>query len=112
MQEVDQGNEQVSSSAMGFKGFLYGKVGLTKEARSILSYLNEVNKRSYVPPAAFAYVYIGLGEYDEALDWLEKAYEERDVSIVWIKANKWMFDYISAEPRFQSLLDDMNFPDF
>jgi hypothetical protein len=51
-----------------------------------------------------------LGEKEKALDWLEKAYEKRDGSLVEIKMDpKW--GPLRRESRFQDLLKRMKFPD-
>jgi tetratricopeptide (TPR) repeat protein len=57
--------------------YIYGVRGQKEEARKILQQLMLFSKENAVPPANFAMVYIGLGEKDRALEWLEKAYQER-----------------------------------
>jgi len=57
----------------------------------------------------FADAYLGLGERDQALTWLERAYEDRDEEMVFIKADpRW--DVLRTEPRIEALLRRMNFP--
>ena len=46
-------------------------------AQEILNGLIETSKEEYVPSIAFAHIYIGLGDNDNAISWLEKAYEEQ-----------------------------------
>jgi hypothetical protein len=53
--------------------------------------------------------YVGLGETDQALTWLERAYEEHDEGMVYIKAYPG-FDALRSEARFQALVQRMNFP--
>ena len=53
--------------------------------------------------------YAALGEKDEAMAWLERAYEERDQWMVYIKAYPG-WDALRSEPRFQALVRSMNFP--
>jgi hypothetical protein len=55
-------------------------------------------------------VYRGLGETNLALDWLERAYEERDPWMPWIKVDP-TSDPIRSHPRYQDLLRRMNFPE-
>jgi TolB-like protein/predicted Ser/Thr protein kinase len=52
--------------------------------------------------------YIRAGDYEEAIEWLEKAYEEHDPGIAYIG----MFggDRLRPYPRFQDLLRKMNLP--
>jgi len=58
---------------------------------------------------ALANIYIGLGEHEEALRWLEAAFEERDIFLVWLK-EFWIYDSLRSDPRFQDILDRMDFP--
>ncbi len=47
---------------------------------------------------------------EQALDWLEKAYEERNWYLVFINVDP-TFDPLRDNPRFQQLLRRMNFPE-
>jgi len=53
--------------------------------------------------------YALAGDRVHALDWLEKAYAERDPGMPFISCNP-IFDPLRAEPRFQALLRRMNLP--
>jgi tetratricopeptide (TPR) repeat protein len=57
-----------------------------------------------------AQVYATLGEADEALGWLERAYEERDPLMIILKAHP-AFDPLRSDPRFQDLLRRIGFPE-
>ena len=48
-------------------------------------------------------LHLGLGEEDQALDWLEKCYEEQDGACWGLKINP-LYDPLQTEPRFQALL--------
>jgi serine/threonine-protein kinase len=77
--------------------------GQRAEAHKVLDELKRMSKQRYVPPYNIAAVYAGLGEKEQVLDWLEKAYEERDVRLVFLKIDpKW--DGLRTEPRFNDLL--------
>ena len=65
--------------------------------------LEDLSKQRYVSPANRASVYLGLGENEKALDWLEKAYEDRDPIFWWINGDQ-LYDSVRNEPRFQVLL--------
>ena len=58
----------------------------------------------YVSPAKTATIYAVLGDKRTALDLLEKAYEDRDTNLVWIKVDH-NYDSLRSEPRFIELLE-------
>jgi hypothetical protein len=56
---------------------------------------------------SFAVIYNGLGEREEALNYLEKSFEEREAQISFIKIDtRW--DEFRAEPRFVEIVKQMN----
>ena len=66
------------------------------------------------PPAAArpwqtATLYARAGEYRKAIEWFEKAYEERDPNMPYLSVDP-LFDGLRSEPRFQALLHRMNLP--
>ncbi len=91
-------------------GQAYGMVGRTDRAREVLRTLEEWARQRYVSPYHFAYVYTGLGEDERALDWLERAYEERAGGIWGVKGS-FLFRSLRSHPRFQALLRKMNLGD-
>jgi serine/threonine-protein kinase len=77
------------------------------KAEQILRELEQLAKQRYVSPANRASVYLGLGENEKALDWLEKAYEDRDPIFWWINGDQ-LYDSVRNEPRFQALLQKID----
>jgi serine/threonine protein kinase/TolB-like protein/Tfp pilus assembly protein PilF len=57
-----------------------------------------------------ACVYAWRGEKDQALEWLERAYVQRDVGITWIKINPF-FRSLRGDPRYKALLHKMKLPE-
>jgi serine/threonine protein kinase/tetratricopeptide (TPR) repeat protein len=92
-----------------FLGRVYAVSGKRAEARKVLEELNEVSKQFYVSPYNIALIYAGLGEKDQALAWLERAFAERSTWMPYLKVDPWL-DSLRSEPRFQDLLRRMNFP--
>src|SRR2546426_9327070 len=85
-------------------GHLYAKIGKKNEARQILQQLHESSKQHYVSPYLFAMIHIGLGDKDQAIDFLEKTYEDRDgYSIAFIKVDPFL-DPLRSDPRFEALV--------
>ena len=58
----------------------------------------------------YAQVYSQWGDKQQALTWLETAYRIRDPGLLQLKVDVFM-DPIRTEPRFQSVLAKMQFPD-
>jgi TolB-like protein/Flp pilus assembly protein TadD len=88
---------------LGSLGWAYGASGQAEEAGEVLSELDTRRRERYVRSLCFALVHIGLGDLDEALDWLEKAYEERDTYMVHLNIDP-TFDCLRSHPRFIALL--------
>ena len=84
-------------------GHLYAVTGKAGEARKLIGELREASKRRYVAPYEVAVIYAGLGEKEQALAWLEKAYDERSVRPVWLKFDP-RLDGLRADSRFTDLM--------
>jgi serine/threonine-protein kinase len=96
-----------STLYLGQLGQALAMAGRTEDARAVLRRLEELSGQRYVSPYHFAYVYTGLGEYEQALDWLERAYAERAGAVFGIKGS-FLFTALRGHPRFQALLRKMN----
>ena len=86
-------------------GYTYGVSGNEVEARKILAEMLARSGRDYFPAWAIATVYVGLGDKDRALQWLEKAVEERGEC--WLKTDP-LYDPLRSDPRFRDLLRRLN----
>jgi serine/threonine protein kinase/tetratricopeptide (TPR) repeat protein len=94
---------------MSLLAMAYGFEGKKKEATKLIYELKDKRRREYLRPYILAEDYAALGEKNEAMDWLEKAYEERDDWINWIKVDP-NLDVLRSEPRFATLLRRVGFP--
>jgi tetratricopeptide (TPR) repeat protein len=92
-----------------YLGYAYAKNGQRDRALETLKELDELAQRRFVTPFCQALVYLGLGENNKAIDWLEKAYEGRSVWVAWFRVEP-MYDPLRSDPRFQALYKKMNFP--
>jgi tetratricopeptide (TPR) repeat protein len=91
-------------------GNTYARAGGVGEARECLRKLKERARDSNVVGAyATALIHAGLGEKDEAFKWLERAYEELDKGMAFLRVDPTL-DPLRSDPRFQDLLRRMNFP--
>jgi adenylate cyclase len=86
----------------GSLGYAYAASGDRAKAEQILRDLDELAKKQYVSPACRASVYLGLGEKAKALDWIEKAYDDRD-PLLWWNADQ-LYDSVRNEPRFKAMM--------
>jgi len=85
---------------------LLAAAGRREEAAAMLAKLIERSKTAYVSPYGIASAFAVAGENAKALDWLERAYAQRDGTLVVIKVHPRM-DGLRAEPRFRELLAKM-----
>ncbi len=98
-----------STYALVTLGCAYAKAGKRKQALETLAELKEASKHRYISPLNTGCLYSALGEKGEAFEWLEKAYRERDPSLIYVRALP-MLAPLRSDPRFQDLLRRMNFP--
>ena len=95
--------------ALSHLGNTYARAGKVKEARDCLQEIRQRVKKDELGAYSAALVYAGLGEKDQAFEWLERAYEDRDQGMVFLKVDP-PLDPLRSDPRFQDLLRRMNFP--
>jgi serine/threonine-protein kinase len=87
-------------------GEAYGLAGKAKRARAVLRELESQAQSRWMSPYYFAYVRVGLGEADRALDLLESAVEQRSGPVYGIKGS-FLFAPLREQPRFRALLERM-----
>jgi len=84
--------------------YAHARCGQTKEALRLLARWEQIVKAGHVDPGAMARIWTGLGDKQRAIDWLEKAHQER-----WyfhpLVAPEW--DLLRGEPRFEALRKEM-----
>ena len=95
--------------SQGYLGWALGLAGEREEAQEILSRLKQRRTQGYFSAYLIAVVLVGLGEHDQAVEWLLKASEDRDGLLPFLKESA-SFDPIRSDPRFQDLIRRMNFP--
>ncbi len=89
-------------------GYALAKSGNRKRAQATLAELKLIAAEKFVSTYNFALIYNGLGEKEEALNYLEKSFQEREVQISFIKVDtRW--DEFRAEPHFVEIIKQMNF---
>lgn len=84
-------------------GHIYAVSGRKDEAQKILAELEKESNKAYVPSYFTALIYIGLDANEQAFEWLEKAYLENDLNLMFIGVDP-MLDSLRLHPRYQRLL--------
>lgn len=92
-----------NNCAQATLGYVYASAGKTAEAKRILAELADPARRPPVRPVYLSYIYIGLGDKDEALSCLERGYHD-DSLLNALHAADAIFDPIRSDPRFLNLL--------
>jgi len=87
----------------------YAKAGNKAEAEKLLAVLTLQSKTQYVSPYYFAIVYVGLGENEKAMDWLDKAFADRSNGLVFMKVEPEL-DNLRSNPRFTALQQRLRLP--
>jgi serine/threonine-protein kinase len=90
-------------------GRAYALSAMKPEAEKLLRELQEKERNEYISPMHFAALYANLDNADEAFRWLEKAYEERNPMMPFLKIDS-SLNSLRSDPRFDKLLERMNFP--
>ncbi|HEU5450341.1 MAG TPA: tetratricopeptide repeat protein [Terriglobales bacterium] len=81
----------------------YARAGRRAEALRILDELKARERSGYVPAASFIITYMGLGDYDRAFAWIEKACQEHSNILQFVKVHP-LFDPLRQDPRFAGLV--------
>ena len=84
----------------------YAATGCRGDAVRLLRELTKRARKSYVSPYAFALVYTGIGNNDQAFAWLDRAYEERASTLPFLRTNPRLAS-LRSDPRFHALLRRM-----
>ena len=90
-------------AVMGVLVRAYAHAGRREEALRLLDELKRRQRTTYVPTAAFVNAYLGLGDNEQALAWLERAYQEQSNILQLIKVHPF-FDPLRSDPRFVDLV--------
>ena len=96
-------SDDSAAEALASLGYAYAVSGQIREAEAVLADLKERSKQGYVPPYNIAEIYAGLGEKKLALEWVERAYEERSERLTWLKVDP-RLDSIRSDARFRNLM--------
>jgi serine/threonine-protein kinase len=104
---------QMSNSASFAHAYLaygLGRTGHKTECQAMIDeWLGQARQR-YIPPTDIAIMYLGADNHEEAIAWLEKGYEQRDVWMAFLAVLPF-WDPIRDDPRFADLVRRVGLPD-
>jgi DNA-binding winged helix-turn-helix (wHTH) protein/TolB-like protein/Flp pilus assembly protein TadD len=108
--ELEQAASLSSGEACyrGSLGHVYAISGRTEQARQVLQDLEARRGQNYVPSYAIALVYAGLGDNDNAITWLQKAYEDRSTGMAFLRTDPEL-NSLHSDPRFEELARRISF---
>jgi serine/threonine protein kinase/tetratricopeptide (TPR) repeat protein len=95
-------------ASLGYLGHALAIAGRTAEARQVLQDLVQLSAERYVSPYDIGVIHLGLGESDAALQWLDRAYAERDHQMTFLRVDP-RLDGVRATPQFVGLMRKMGF---
>ena len=88
----------------------YCLTGNMDKARNLMNELKERDEKEYIAKTFTGVSAAYLGDMDEAFDFLEKAYNDRDPILLNLRHEKWGPPQFRDDPRFQKLLERIGFP--
>ncbi|MBJ6980858.1 winged helix-turn-helix domain-containing protein [Luteimonas sp. MC1572] len=102
--DLERGAEraQRTSQMLAALAAAYAAAGDHADTLALLRELESRAAKGYVPATSLAAVHVALGDRDAALDWLERAWRERDIRMAFLKVDARWND-VRDEPRFQAL---------
>jgi hypothetical protein len=77
----------------------------------MLAKLRQLHEQGLVPAGSVGILYGALGDKDEAFAWLNKAYEERDPELTYLKVPNRRFEPLHGDARFLRLIQRVGFPE-
>ena len=96
-----------NTSTQCYLGYALAKAGRRSEAEAILKRLETT--KEYVSPAELASLYVGLGEKEQALSALERAYTAHDLQLQFLAIEPHL-DPLRSDPRFRELIRKVGLP--
>jgi TolB-like protein len=97
-------NDNISDE-LGLLGYVYGKLGQRDKAQTQLDLLNELSSRGiYISSMALCKVYLGLENFEKAIEFLEKGVDDHSVDLLRLKSSN-IYDPLRDDPRFNELIN-------
>jgi TolB-like protein/DNA-binding winged helix-turn-helix (wHTH) protein len=97
------------AAGQGHRGYAYARSGRMIEAQSILSDMKKRSQTQGVGAYEAAFIYAALGKKDEAFEWLDRAYDQHDPGLTYLKVDP-VLDPLRSDPRFGKLVRRVGLP--
>ncbi len=107
--ELDNVALSTATVATAVASSIYASAGERDSAERLLQQLVAAKEKQYMRYVFLATASVGLGNHQQTLEWLEKAYEQRDPLLVFLAADP-RFHPLSGLPRFRQLLRRIGLP--
>ncbi len=91
-----------SPRSLAVCGCIFALTGHREEARQTVEELRGLGRQRYVPSLSLAFVSAALGKRDVAMAWLQRAFDEQDSLLVWLRVEP-RLDNLRSDPRFKEL---------
>ena len=86
--------------------YVLARAGRRREAEAELAEISVIAEQEYVSPVSFATAYLGLEDWERALDWTERAYDDRRGWLAYLRVNP-VLDGLRGMKRFEELVVKM-----
>ena len=93
--------------ALSVWAYAQALAGNDTKAREALKQLQDLAQQRYVSAGSVGLVYGALGETDKAFDYLDKAFANKDIEMIWLKVDP-AYDPLRTDPRFGKLAKRVN----
>ena len=103
-------NTPTNQLCLAINGYAYAKAGRRLEAEEIVKRYNEAAKTQYVSHYWLGVIHVALGQRDEALAELEKAFDDRDLFVLRLRIDPLMVP-LQDDPRFKDLIRRIGLPE-
>ena len=90
-------------------GVVYARWGKQDLAREVVAELERRAERHFVSPVVLAKICANVGDQEQAIAYLAKAYSLRDPSLMWLKTSR-PLSALHSHERFKEIVKNMNFP--
>ena len=95
--------------SLAWLGMAHGEAGEPEKARAVLRRMEGIAASGYMPSLCLSWVHVGLRENEAALELIEKARDEHDPVVLWLRVSP-SFDTLRGEPRYEKVLARLNLP--